>query len=90
MTEAGIHAWTTWTEMILAGAALLDYVGTQNADRASRAIYESVFETVYDGKATTDLGGQMSTTEFTDEVIRRIVGKLEADGLIVSAQPLHG
>lgn len=63
--------------MILAGAALLDYVGTQTADRASRAIYESVFETVYDGKATTDLGGQMSTSEFTDEVIRRIVGKLE-------------
>ena len=23
MTEAGIHAWTTWTEMILAGAALV-------------------------------------------------------------------
>ena len=23
MTEAGIHAWTTWTEMILAGAALI-------------------------------------------------------------------
>jgi hypothetical protein len=23
MTEAGIHAWTTWTEMILAGAAMV-------------------------------------------------------------------
>ncbi len=63
--------------MILACAALLVYVRTPAADRASRAIYESVFETLYDGKATPDLGGQMSTSEFTDEVIRRVVAKLE-------------
>lgn len=63
--------------MILAGAALLVYVGTPEAERASRAIYESVFETIYEGKATPDLGGQMSTTAFTDEVIRRVIAKLE-------------
>jgi len=63
--------------MILAGAALLVYVHTPEADRASRAIYESVFESLYEGKATPDLGGQMTTTAFTDEVIRRTAAKLE-------------
>ncbi|MDH3942911.1 MAG: isocitrate/isopropylmalate family dehydrogenase [Anaerolineae bacterium] len=63
--------------MILAGAALLGYVETEPADLASRAIYESVFEALHDGSATPDLGGQMSTTEFTDEVMRRIKTKLE-------------
>ncbi|MBI3361432.1 MAG: isocitrate dehydrogenase [Chloroflexi bacterium] len=63
--------------MILAGAALLPYLHTPEADRASRAIYESVFEAVYDGFRTHDLGGHASTTEFTDEVIRRVKTKLE-------------
>jgi isocitrate dehydrogenase (NAD+) len=63
--------------MILAGAAILSYMETPKAERASRAIYESVFEAVHDGKTTTDLGGRMSTTEFTDDVIQRITAKLE-------------
>lgn len=63
--------------MILAGAALLVYVRTPEAERASRAIYESVFETVYEGKATPDLGGSLTTSAFTDEVIRRTAAKLE-------------
>jgi isocitrate/isopropylmalate dehydrogenase len=63
--------------MILASAALLVYAGTPEAERASRAIYESVFETLYDGRATPDLGGQMSTTEFTDAIIHRVGAKLE-------------
>jgi isocitrate dehydrogenase (NAD+) len=63
--------------MILAGAAILSYIQTPQADRASRAIYESVFEAVHDGKATTDLSGRLSTTEFTDEVIQRVGAKLE-------------
>ncbi len=63
--------------MILAGAALLGYIPTPYAERASRAIYESVFETVYEGKATPDLGGSMTTTDFTDEIIRRVQAKLE-------------
>jgi isocitrate/isopropylmalate dehydrogenase len=63
--------------MILAGAALLTYFGAPEADRASRAIYEAVFEAVFQGVKTSDLGGQVSTTEFTDEVIRRVTSKLE-------------
>jgi isocitrate/isopropylmalate dehydrogenase len=63
--------------MILAGAALLTYVPQAEAGRASRAIYEAVFEAVYQGQATPDLGGQASTSEFTDEVIRRVAAKLE-------------
>jgi isocitrate dehydrogenase (NAD+) len=63
--------------MILAGAAVLAYVDDPTAERASRAIYESVFETVFEGKTTPDLAGGLSTTSFTDEVIRRVENKLE-------------
>ena len=63
--------------MILAGAATLTYFGAPQADRASRAIYEAVFEAVFDGVKTADLGGHATTTEFTDEVIRRVRSKLE-------------
>ncbi|MCA2683450.1 MAG: isocitrate/isopropylmalate family dehydrogenase [Microcystis sp.] len=63
--------------MILASAALLGYIETSEARKASRAIYESVFETIHEGKKTPDLGGQMTMSEFTDEVIRRVVSKLE-------------
>jgi isocitrate/isopropylmalate dehydrogenase len=63
--------------MILAAAATLRYVGTDAASTASRAIYEATMETVYDGIRTADLGGSTMTTEFTDEVIRRVKGKLE-------------
>lgn len=63
--------------MILAGAALLTFIKTSEAEKASRAIYESVFESVYAGQATTDLGGSLTTSEFTDEVIRRVGSKLE-------------
>jgi isocitrate/isopropylmalate dehydrogenase len=63
--------------MILAGAAILRYIGTDRAAKASRAIYESTLETVYDGIRTPDLAGQATTTEFTDEVIRRVQAKLE-------------
>jgi isocitrate dehydrogenase (NAD+) len=68
--------------MILAGAALLTYVGTQDAERASRAIYESAFEAIYDGVATSDLGGSASTSDFTDEVINRVTRKLEVWGTL--------
>jgi len=63
--------------MILAAAALLSYFGTPEADRASRAIYEAAFEAIYDGVKTADLGGAATMTEFTDEVIGRLVRKLE-------------
>lgn len=63
--------------MILAGAAVLRYVPTPKAAAASRAIYESTMEAVYDGIRTADLGGSASTSAFTDEVIRRVKGKIE-------------
>jgi isocitrate dehydrogenase (NAD+) len=63
--------------MILAGAALLSYFNSPEAERASRAVYESVFEAIYEGVKTADLGGQATTTEFTDDVIRRVRAKLE-------------
>ena len=63
--------------MILAGAALLSYIHNPKAERASRAIHESVFEAVHAGQVTTDLGGRLATTEFTDEVIQRVQAKLE-------------
>ncbi len=63
--------------MILAVGALLSYVERPRAQAASRAVYESVFEAVHAGQGTTDLGGSMSTTEFTGEIIRRVQTKLE-------------
>lgn len=63
--------------MILAGAALLRYVESEQATKISRAIYESVFEAAYEGIRTTDLNGTSSTTEFTAEVIRRVKSKIE-------------
>lgn len=61
--------------MILAGGSLLSYIG-ENAALAARAISESVFETVYDGVRTADLQGHATTSEFTDEVIKRVRTKL--------------
>jgi isocitrate/isopropylmalate dehydrogenase len=63
--------------MILAGAELLSYIQAPKAEQASRAIHEAVFEAVHAGHVTTDLGGRMATTEFTDEVIQRVQAKLE-------------
>jgi isocitrate dehydrogenase (NAD+) len=62
--------------MILAGAALLTY-GGEREQQASRAIREACLEAVAQGVRTADLGGHAGTTEFTDEVIRRVTSKLE-------------
>lgn len=63
--------------MILAAAALIGYVDDTKAAAASRAIREATLETVFDGMRTSDLGGSAHTDEFTNEVIRRVKGKLE-------------
>ena len=66
--------------MIMAAAALLHYVaeaGQQQADLASRAIYESVLEATATGVRTPDLGGHATTSEFTDEVIARVRTKVD-------------
>jgi isocitrate/isopropylmalate dehydrogenase len=63
--------------MLLAGAALLSYFEETRAANASRAIYESVLETVHAGVATSDLGGHASTTEFVDATIEKVRSKLD-------------
>lgn len=63
--------------MILAVASLLSYMRGQQARTASRAVYEATMETVSDGVMTADVGGHASTTEFTDEVIRRVRTKID-------------
>jgi isocitrate/isopropylmalate dehydrogenase len=57
--------------MILAAAALLDYVDGDEYARAGRAIRDAAFAALEAGVRTADLRGHASTTEFTDEVIRR-------------------
>src|SRR5690348_9705418 len=63
--------------MILAVASLLGYMKGEQARRTSRAVYEAALETVSDGIRTADLGGQASTTDFTNEVVRRVKTKVE-------------
>ena len=67
--------------MILAGAALLHYadeLGHEGAGTASRAIYESILETTAAGVRTPDLGGDASSSGFTDEVIGRVRSSLRS------------
>jgi len=62
--------------MILAGAALLSHTG-EEGQQAGRAIREACLEAVAQGSRTADLGGDLGTTEFTDEVIARVRAKLD-------------
>ena len=62
--------------MILAGAALLGH-GDDEAQQVGRAIREACLEAVSEGVRTADLGGDAGTSEFTDEMIRRVRSKLE-------------
>jgi isocitrate dehydrogenase (NAD+) len=61
--------------MILAAAALLSQ--TDEGRTAGRAVREAALEAVASGVKTADLAGHATTTEFTDEVIRRTRTKLE-------------
>jgi isocitrate dehydrogenase (NAD+) len=62
--------------MILAGAALLSN-GDEQHQQAGRAIREACLEAVHSGARTSDLGGHLGTSEFTDEVISRVRAKLD-------------
>jgi isocitrate dehydrogenase (NAD+) len=61
--------------MILAGAALLSHTDPRG-QQAGLAIRESCLEAVAAGARTADLGGDLGTREFTDEVIARVRSKL--------------
>jgi isocitrate dehydrogenase (NAD+) len=63
--------------MIFAAAAVLSYIDDRRAANASRAIYESALEAIHNGIATADLGGNATTTEFTDTVIEGVRRKLD-------------
>jgi isocitrate dehydrogenase (NAD+) len=75
--------------MILACGAILRHAaeedGGQAAARASRAIYEAALEAVASGIRTPDLGGHAGTTEFTDEVVRRVRTKVDVWSAMGSA-----
>jgi isocitrate/isopropylmalate dehydrogenase len=62
--------------MILAGASLLMH-GGEELQLPSRALREASLEAVAEGVRTADLGGHAGTSEFTDEVIRRVRSKLD-------------
>ena len=66
--------------MLLACAAVLGQAGARGwsgADRASRAIYESVLETTAGGIKTIDLGGHATTSEFAGAVVEKVKTKIE-------------
>jgi isocitrate/isopropylmalate dehydrogenase len=66
--------------MLLACGSVLQYAATKGyagCERASRAVYESVLETVAGGVKTVDLGGHSTTTEFTDAVVEKVRTKVE-------------
>jgi isocitrate/isopropylmalate dehydrogenase len=66
--------------MILACGAVLHYAGVRGfagAERASRAVYESVLEATAAGVRTPDLGGHATTSGFTSEVVGRVRTKVD-------------
>ena len=66
--------------MLLACGAVLHYAGVRDhpgAERASRAIYESVLEATAAGVRTPDLGGHATTSGFTSEVVARVRTKID-------------
>ena len=65
--------------MIFAAAALLSQTDSEQGRLAGRAIREAALESVAQGTKTADLGGDASTTEFTDEVIGRTRTKLRKE-----------
>ena len=63
--------------MILASAALLGFASDPRCRLVSKAIRDALFDTLRAGISTPDLGGQASTTGFTDSVIERVRAALE-------------
>ena len=65
--------------MLLASAAVLEHAGYRGDERcavASSALRDATLATALDGIRTFDLGGEASTSEVVDEVIRRLRARL--------------
>lgn len=61
--------------MLLACAAILEHAGHRGDDkcaRAARQVRDATMSTATDGIRTFDLGGEASTSQVVDEVIRRL------------------
>ena len=57
------------TALLLSAVEMLKYIGEKNyADRIEKAL----FKTLSDGFCTSDLGGNLSTTEFTQKIIENL------------------
>ncbi|WP_149453169.1 isocitrate/isopropylmalate family dehydrogenase [Pasteuria penetrans] len=65
--------------MILACASILIYTNHPQAMKAAQAIRESIWETLYSGIRTADLGGNATTSSFTDEVVQLTKKKLGSE-----------
>jgi len=66
--------------MLLSCAAVLHHAaqrGHDEAEDASRAIYEGALEAVAAGVRTPDLGGHASTSQYVDDVVDRVRTKRE-------------
>jgi 3-isopropylmalate dehydrogenase len=64
------------TASILSGKMMLEWLGERNKDDAllegAKRIDAAVYNTFAAGYKTHDVGGVLSTTEFTDEVIKQL------------------
>ena len=61
--------------MLLACAAVLEHAGYQGDERCARAssfLRDATLSAAADGVRTFDLGGDASTSEVVDEVIKRV------------------
>jgi isocitrate/isopropylmalate dehydrogenase len=65
--------------MVLACAAVLDYAAAADPGlaHAARAIRDATLATAAEGVRTFDLGGDASTSEVVDEIVRRVASALE-------------
>lgn len=63
--------------MILACASLLTYFQDRRSTMVSRAIQEAAIESVREGVCTADLGGGSTTSQYVNEVIRKVQSKLD-------------
>ena len=55
--------------LLLSAIEMLKYIGENNY---AEKIEKALFKTLSEGSKTADLGGTLSTTEFTDKIIKNL------------------